>query len=80
MGGTLSVVLSNCFESKLKRTVVIPLKWKFYNRFVDHTSWRKKKTKPDNLYNKMIFYHPDKKLIESIVEVNTKKFLNLKIL
>ena len=35
MGGTLPVVLSDCFMNKMEKDVVIPFKPKFYKRFVD---------------------------------------------
>ena len=34
MGGTLSVILSDCFMNKIEIDIVFPLKPKFYPRFV----------------------------------------------
>ena len=47
MGGTLSVVLSDCFISKMEKDVVVPLKPKFYKRFVDDIYRRRKRNEPD---------------------------------
>ena len=53
MGGTLSVMLSDCFVNKMERDIVLPLKPKFYRRFVDGTYRRRKKKEPDELFSKM---------------------------
>ena len=57
MGGTWSVVISDCFMNKMERDVVIPLKPKFYKRFVDERF-----DEPDELFDKMNSYHPNIKL------------------
>ena len=53
MGGTLSVVLSDCFMNKIERDIILPLKPKFYRRFFDDTYRRKKKNEPKELFSKM---------------------------
>ena len=73
-GGTLSVVLSDCFMNKMERDVVIPLKPKFYKRFVDEfykrfvddIYRRRKRNEPDELFDKMNSYHPNIKLTTKI--------------
>ena len=77
MGGTLSVVLSDCFMNKMEKDVVIPLKPKFYKRFVDDIYRRRKRNEPDELFDKMNSYHPNIKLT---IEISPKKFLDTKIL
>ena len=42
MGGTLSVILSDCFMNKMERDTALSLKPKFYRRFVDDTLQQKK--------------------------------------
>ena len=76
MGGTLSVTLSECFMNKMERDIVLPLKPKFYRRFVDDTYRRRKKNEPDELFSKMNSYHPNIKLT---IEINPSKFLDTKI-
>ena len=77
MGGTLSVVLSDCFMNKMEKDVAIPLKPKFYKRFVDDIYRRRKRNEPDELFDKMNSYHPNIKLT---IEISPKKFLDTKIL
>ena len=76
MGGTLSVTLSNCFMNKMERDIVLPLKPKFYRRFIDDTYRRRKKNEPDELFSKMNSYYPNIKLT---IEINPSKFLDTKI-
>ena len=76
MGGTLSVTLSDCFMNKMERDIILPLKPKFYCRFVDDTYRRRKKNEPDELFSKMNPYHPNIKLT---IEINLSKFLGTKI-
>ena len=57
MGGTLSVILSDCFMNKMERDIILPLKPKFYRRFVDDTYMRREKNEPDDLFSKMNSYH-----------------------
>ena len=47
MGGTLPVTLSDCFINKMEKDVVIPLKPKFYYRYVDDTYNRRNKNQLD---------------------------------
>ena len=77
MGGTLSVVLSDCFMKKMERNVVIPLKPTFYKRFVDDIYRGRKRNEPDKLFDKMNSCHPNIKLT---IEIIPKKFLDTKIL
>ena len=76
MGGTLSVTLLDIFMNKMEKDVVIPLKPKFYRRYVDDTYNRRKKHQPDELFEKMNKYHPNIKLT---IEFNPSKFLDTKI-
>ena len=77
MGGTFSVVLSDCFMNKMEKDVVIPLKPKFYKRFVDDIHRRRKRNEPDELFDKISSYHPNIKLT---IDISPKKFLDTKIL
>ena len=77
MGGTLPVVLSDCFMNKMEKDVVILFKPKFYKRFVDDIYRRRKRNEPDELFDKMNSYHPNIKLT---IEISPKKFLDTKIL
>ena len=72
MGHTLSVTLSDCFMNKKEKDVVIPLKLKFYCRYVDDTYNRRSKNRPDELFERMNKYHPN---INLTVEINPMKFL-----
>ena len=54
MGGTLSVTLSDCFINKMERDIVLPLKPKFYRRFVDDTYRRRKKNEPNYFKNELL--------------------------
>ena len=76
MRGTLSVILSDCFMNKMERDIILPLKPKFYRRFVDDTYRRRKKNEPGELFSEMNFYHPN---INLTIEINPSKFLNTKI-
>ena len=76
MGGTISVILSDCFMNKMERDIILPLKPKFYGRFVDDTYRRRKKNEPDELFSKMNSYYPN---INLTIETNPSKFLDIKI-
>ena len=52
LGGTLSVILSDCLMNKMKRDIVLPLKSKLYRQSVDDTFRRRKKNDPDELFSK----------------------------
>ena len=55
---------------------VIPLKPKFYRRFVDDTYRRRRKNQPDVLFDKLNSYHPN---IKFTLEINPTKFLDTHI-
>ena len=76
MSGTPSVTLLDHFMNKMEKDVVIPLKPKFYCRYVDDPYNRRNKNQPDELFQKMNKYHPN---INLTVEVNPSKFLDTKI-
>ena len=76
MGGPASVVLAGCFVNKMERDVVVPLKPKFYRRFVDDTYNRRKKGVPDILLQSLEAYHPN---IKFTYEISPKTFLDTKI-
>ena len=76
MGGTLSVILSDCFMNKMERNIVLPLKPKFYRRFVDDTYRRKKKNESDELFSKMNSHHAN---INLTIQINPSKFVDTKI-
>ena len=76
MGGTQSVTLSHYFMDKMEKDVVIPLKLKFYCRYVDEAYNRRNANQPDELFGRMNKYHPD---INFTVEVNPSKFLDTRI-
>ena len=48
--------------NKMERDVVIPLKLKFYKRFVDNIYRRRIKNEPAQLFDKMNSYNPNVKL------------------
>ena len=77
MGGTLSMVLSDCFMDKMEKDVVTPLKPKFYKRFVDDNYKQRKRNEAGELFDKMNSYHPNIKLT---IEIIPKKSLDTKIL
>ena len=72
MGGPISVVLSNIFCVKIEFDVVKPLKPKLYKRHNDDIYTKQIKNQPDKLNN----YNPN---IESTIEENPRKFLDMKI-
>ena len=76
MGGTVSVILSDCFINKMERDIIMPLKPKYYRRIVDDTYRRRKKNEPDEQFSKMNSYHPN---INLAIEINPSKFLDTKI-
>ena len=76
MGGPLSVVFTGCFMNKMEQDVVVPLKPKFYKRFVDDTYSRRKKGVKDELFDALNSYH---KNIRLTIEVNPEKFLDTNI-
>ena len=76
MGGPLSVVFSNIFMTKMEKDIVIPLKPKFYRRFVDDSINRRNKNEPDELFEKLNAYH---KNIKFTIEIAPTKFLDTKL-
>ena len=76
MRGTLSVIHSDCFMKNMKKDIVLPLKPKFYRRFLDDTYRRRKKNELDELFSKINSYHPN---INLTIEINRSKFLDTKI-
>ena len=63
--------------NKVEKVVVIPLKPKFYCRYLDDSyNRRNKNNQPDELFERMNKYHPN---INLTVEVNPSKFLDTKI-
>ena len=76
MGGTLPVIFSDSFMNKMEWDIILPLKPKFYHRFVDDTYRRRKKNEPDELFSKMNSYYPN---INLTIEINLSKFLDIKI-
>ena len=76
MGGTLLVTLLDCFMNKMEKDVVIPLRQKFYFRYVRNTYNRRNKKQPDKLFEMMNKYHQN---INLTVELNSSKFLDTKV-
>ena len=77
MGGPLSVIMSNIFMTKLELEVVVPMKPRFYKRYVDDVLARRKKNSPYLLLEKMSSYHPK---IKFTVELIPEKFLDTRLL
>ena len=74
MGGTISVILSGIHMNRLEKEYVMPLKPKFYKRYVDDAiTKRKKNTDFVELFQNMNSYHPNIKLT---VENNPNRFLD----
>ena len=73
MGGAISVFMSGIHMNKLEKECVMPLKTKFYKRYVDDTvTKRKKNTDINELFQNMDSHHPNIKLT---VETNANIFL-----
>ena len=62
--------------NKMERDIVLPLKPKFYGRFVNGTYRRRRKNEPDELFSKMNSYLSN---INLTIEINPSKYLNIKI-
>ena len=74
MGGAISVIMSGIHMNRLEKEPVMPLKPKFYKRYVDETiTKRKKNTDFDELFQNMNSHHPNIKLT---VETNPTRFLD----
>ena len=76
MGRPISVVFSDIFVNKFERDIVIPIAPNLYKHYVD-IFVKRKKNKPDDLYNALNNYHPN---INLTVEVNPKRFLDTEII
>ena len=74
MGAAISVIMSGILMNRLEKERVMPLKPKFYKRYVDDTiTKRKKNTDFDELFQNMNSHHPN---IELTVETNPTRFLD----
>ena len=74
MGGAISVITSGIHMNSMEKERVVPLKLKFYKRYVDDTiTERKKNTDIDELSQNMNSHHPNIKLT---VETNSTRFLD----
>ena len=76
LGGTISVILSDCLMNKMERDIVLPLKSKLYRQFVDDTFRRRKKSDPDELFSKNNSYYRN---INLTIGINPSKVLDTKI-
>ena len=61
MAGSISVVFSDIYVSKMEQDIVFPIKSSFYERYVDDTYIQRKKSEPDSYFEKLNSYHPKKK-------------------
>ena len=77
MGGPISVVFSDIYVSKVEEDIITAKKPHFYKRYVDDTYIRRKKNKPDSLFEKLNSYYPNIKLT---IEKNPAKFLDTEII
>ena len=74
MGGAISVIMSGIHMNSMEKERVVPLKLKFYKRYVDDTiTERKENTDIDELSQNMNSHHPNIKLT---VETNSTRFLD----
>ena len=57
MGGPISVAVafSGIYISKMEEDIVVPMKPHFYKRYLDDKFMRRKKNKPDSLFEKLSF-------------------------
>ena len=58
MGDPLSVAFSDIFMAKLENGIVVLLKIKFYKRFLDNMSRKRKVNTNDFLFERLNNYHP----------------------
>ena len=63
--------------SKLEKDIVVPLKLKFYRRYVDDMVNSRKINTNDILLEQLNNYHPK---IKIAIELNPKKFLDMKLI
>ena len=74
MGGAISVIMSGIHKNRMEKERVVPLKPKFYKRYVDGTiAIRKTNTDIDELFQNMNSHHPN---IILTVETNPTRFLD----
>ena len=74
MGGSISVIMSGIHMNRLEKERVMPLKPKFYKRYVDDIiTKRKKNTDFDELFQNMNSHYPNIKLT---AETNPTRFLD----
>ena len=62
--------------NKMEKYLIMPLKLKFYCRYVDDTYNRRNKNKSDEPFERMNKYHSN---INLTIEVNPPKFLDTRI-
>ena len=62
--------------NKMEKYLIMPLKLKFYCRYVDDTCNRRNKNKSDEPFERMNKYHSN---INLTIEVNPPKFLDTRI-
>ena len=62
---------------KLEKDIVVPLKLKFYRRYVDDMVNSRKINTNDILLEQLNNYHPK---IKIAIELNPKKFLDMKLI
>ena len=77
MGGPLSVTLSDIFMVKMENEIVSPINPIFYQRYVDDIYCRRKKDRPDQLFEKLNSYNKNIKLT---IEKSPEKFLDTKLI
>ena len=67
----------SCFMNNMEQKVVKPIKPLFYKRYVDDTYRRRRKDKPDEMFEALNNFHPNIKLT---IEKNPTKFLDTEII
>ena len=73
MGCPISVVFADIYMCQMEDEVVVPIKPKFYKRYVDHTYVRRKKNTKDERFENLNRYYDNIKLT---IEENPTKFLD----
>ena len=77
MGGPISFVFLDIFMNKMERDIVIQIAPNLCKCYVDDTFAKRKKNKPDDLYNALNNYHSN---INLTVEVDPRRFLDTEII
>ena len=77
MGDPTSVVFLDIYVARVEEAIVVTMKPHFYERYVDDTYIRRKKTESDSLFEKLNPYHLNRKLT---IEKNPTKFIDTKII